>query len=133
MIKFKEYLNEAFYSKYVKNPLHYYIVINYIYSGDKDENDEWEDGVTAQGDYVLYGPDGEIKSDYLDIQFDGQGDAYTLFDEYHIRNVVDNEAGYDVKTDMYLEIDKIKYIRKPKKGPATEMNVEAQIIMKEEI
>ncbi len=103
---FKELFTEAWYSKHVKNDLTFFIVLNYQYNDDGDD-------VFANGEYDIYNSDGPIAySQNLNIDFDRQGSAQALFDEQQIKDVIENYS-YNEKLDSYVEIDKIKYIKKP--------------------
>ena len=133
---FKELFTESFWDKYVKKENTYYIVLDYIYVGrdeDQDPDDNNYDYITAQGDYSIYGKDGPIVlSQPLDIGWDAQGSAYALWDEYQLTEAIGNHISYDEKTDKFLEIDKIKYVKKPNRKATDSMTVEAVVTMKEE-
>lgn len=125
MIKYKDFINEAWYSKHIKDNKTYVLVLTYSY-------DEEESSAHAFMYYDIYGSKISNTSKDYPVDFDRQGSAFALYDEYHIKDIIDREVGYSEELDAYMEIDKIKFLSKVKKPKDnSSFSVECVVTLKE--
>ena len=123
-MKYYDFITEAWYKKHLKDNKTVVLSLNYAYG--EDEND-----AHAQMYYDIYGENMTKRGQNFDIDYDLQGSAFNLFDKGHIDSIIEREVGYSEALDSYMEIDKIKYIKAPKKPKDTSIfTVECIVTLK---
>lgn len=119
------------YEKYINDNMTFVLEAEYLYSYDEDE----VDSTVCQMGYDLFSKDGCIASSVSSnlVNFDMQGSAVNLFDEYHIKYIAENNNSYyNFEKDCGSIIDNIEYINKIASEDGYSYSVQAIIKFKDE-